>query len=185
MATSATLSSTGVAAAVWLLLVRGVLPALVSGEMRDRPAWSVSVSDPFCSPDPFFPPNPRPTCSSSCSSTGLMSLYEPGPRYIKSGWNQKPPPSPLASVADVTSSPCLPAGDFTLALSEVPLLLTCCWLTSFSSGGKSRGGAAASMNSGNSSPGFGKVYWMMPVGLYRKNLCVSVRRGFAMASCCQ
>lgn len=91
---------------------------------------------------------------------------------MKSGWNQgwKPPPpsSGPVRVAEVFSLLRLLADRLTLR-SAVLLLFFCCWLSSFSSGGRSKGGAKASMYSGYSSPGFGNVYWTMPVGLYRKN----------------
>ena len=86
-----------------------------------------------------------------------------------SGWSQIRllPSSWSETASEAARSLCLSAEEDCLdeGLPRVVLLLSCRWLTSFSSGARFRRGALSSTNSGNSSPGFGKVYWVRPVGL--------------------
>lgn len=84
-----------------------------------------------------------------------------------SGRNQSsgPGPSTLAAAEAGPSAPLLGACAAPRTERVVLLLLTCCWLSSFSSGASLL--ARVSTNSGYSSPGCGKVYCVTPDGLYR------------------
>jgi hypothetical protein len=159
--TGLSLGATSVVAVVAAIDVVAVVVVVVVAAMLIATVEGVGT---FETSPPLPPPKPR---SSSSSCNGLMSLYAPGPIYMRpSGWSQKGlPPSSISEMAFEGARSLREEVCFGCDSPKVLLLLICCWLTSFSSGGRSGGPEVSSTNSGNSSPGFGKVNWIRPVGL--------------------